>query len=804
MTLWRDLHYGLRTLLARPGFTVIAVLALALGIGANTALFSVVNAVVLRPLPYPQSERLMAVREINRRQPGEGTNVSYPNYLDWRNRSHSFQELAVYRWQQFVMRADDQRVPVSGVLMSANMFAALGLDPIRGRAFNAEDRIGGDPTVVVSYGFWVSKLGSPNDLSGITINLDEQSYNVVGVMPPNFEFPDKTVEMWAPIGPKTNERIMTNRAIHVCWAIGRLRAGVSLDEARQEMSAIARQVEQDNPGSDPEHEVGLRSLQEEIVAGVKPVLLILSGAVGLVLLIACANVGNLLLARSASREREIAIRAALGASRGRIVRQLLTESVLLSGLGGLAGLLIALWGVDLLVQSIPPFIPRLQSVGVDRTVLVYTLLSSLFAGIVFGLAPAIQASRPNLNDSLKESGTGGSVGMKRTRLRNVLVVSEVALSLVLLIGAGLMIKSLWLVQRVNPGFNPNHLVSVMMSLPPKGYQTSSQVVGFYEGLSERLLALPGVRASSAVSRLPITGSEGQGGLTIEGRPFAPGEAPGATYRRSLPNYFRTMGIPLLSGREFDERDNGVDRKVVVISRSMALRYWPDDDPLGKRIKVGPPENEPWLTIVGVVGDVKNEGLDVEPTIATYEPLAQRPRLTMNVVARTDGNPESLISAIRDTARAMEKDILIVGASTIEERMTTTLKPQRFITTLLSIFGALALALASIGIYGVVSFSVAQRTREIGIRMAMGARRPDILRLIVGHGLGLTLGGIVIGLGGALALTRLMSHLVFEVNVRDFWTFSLASIVLVAVALLASLVPARRATTVDPLVALRYE
>jgi len=804
MILSQDLRYGIRMLVSRPGFTSIAVLALALGIGANTALFSVVNAVVLRPLPFKNPDRLVAVNEINQKRPTERNNVSYRNFVDWQQRARTFEQIAVYRYERFVLRTGDERVPVSGARVSAGLFPMLGATPELGRVFTTEeDRVGANPLAVVSHGFWISRLGGQRDLSETTVELDDQRVNVVGVMPASFKFPDDDAQIWLAVGPAANERIMANRSVHVCFAVARLKPGVDLAAAQADMTAVAQEIQEADPGADPEHSVRLVPLHEQVVGEIRPALMTLLGAVGFVLLIACANVGNLLLAHAAGRQREIAIRTALGASRWRVVRQLLTESILLSLIAGAVGFLTALWGVDVLVKVLPDFVPRAKEIGVDSSVLGYTILISLVTGVVFGLAPAVQASKPDLNETLKESSGGAAGGSGSQRLRSMLVVAELALSLVLLIGAGLMIKSFWRLQQVNPGFNVDHLVSVMVSLPESSYKTRAQVVDFYKGITERLITLPGVRDASAVSRLPITGGEGQGGLTIEGRPFPPGEAPGATFRRNLPNYFRTMGIPLIAGREFDDRDDGT-QKVVIISQSMASRYWPEDDPIGKRIKVGTPENEPWLTIVGVVGDVKNEGLAVEPTIATYEPFAQRPRLTMTIVARTEGDPGRLISTIRDQTREMEKEIMFLDASTMDDRVSATLKPQRFNMMLLAIFAALALVLASLGIYGVISYTVAQRTREIGIRMALGARGQDVMRLVVRDGLLLALVGTGIGLGGAFVATRLMRTLLFEVSTTDALTFGITSFLLIGVAIVASIVPAFRATRVDPVVALRYE
>jgi len=812
-TLWQDLRYGLRMLRTHPSFTAVAVIALALGIGANSAIFSVVNAVVLRPLPYPEPERLVAVNENNPKQVREPLNVSYRNFLDWQQQS-VFAEIAAYKFEEFILKTSREPEPVQGAQVTASLFSTLGVRPAVGRAFlPEEDKAGAARVAIVSHGFWTRHLGAEANLSGKTITLNNESYSVIGVMPPSFKFPADQTEIWTALGLIADQRYMTNRAVHVLSAVARLKADVTLEQAQTEMSRLASRIQQENPGADPEHSVALVSLHQQVVGNVRPALLVLFGAVGFVLLIACANVSNLLLARSSARQREISIRTALGASRSRVARQLLTESVLLSLMGGALGVLLALWGTAWLSDYLSILVPRATDVAMDRQVLGFTLLLSVLTGLAFGLAPALQVSKTNLSDALKDGSAAQMGGLARQHLRGLLVIAEVALSLVLLIGAGLMIKSFWRLQQVNPGFQPQNLVTMTVSLPSSKYQRVAPVVAFYQQLIEKLARLPGAQTASAASFLPITGSGGQGMLTIEGRSFAPGTAPSATYRRNLPNYFRTLGIPLVEGREFTERDDGREQKVVIINESMARRHFSNEDPLGKRIKVGPPENEPWLTIVGVVGDVKNEGLQVESALATYEPFAQRARLTMNLVVRTTVDPASMAATVEKEVRAAEPDIIIFksdkisNASTMTERMAGSVAPQRFNMLLLTSFAILALVLAAVGIYGVISYAVTQRTREIGVRMALGAQTRDVLRLVIGQGMSLVLIGVALGLVSAFAMTKLISSfsdLLFDVKATDPTTFVTIALLLTGVALLACYLPARRAMKVDPMVALRYE
>jgi len=801
-TLLQDLRYGSRMLFKAPNYTLIAILTLALGIGANTAIFSVINAVLLRPLSYEESDRLAVLYETNLQQGRDDIGVSYPNFTDWRAQSQSFEQLAAFRSGGIIFTGKGEPARLQAAVVSADFFALLRVKPLRGRVFlPEEDKIGGPPVAVVSRAFWQSQFGADERLIGQQITLDGKSKTVIGVMPSNFGLPpgDQT-DVWLALGALADG--MQNRAVHTLTAIGRLKPGVTLQQAQTELGTIANRIQQQYPAADPGHGVNIISGYESLTKNARPALLTLLVAVSFLLLIACANVANLLLARAETRQKEIAIRMALGATRGRIVRQLLTESLLLAVAGGAIGLLLAAWGLDALAGALPEDLPRAKEIGVDRVVFGFTGALSVLTGLIFGIIPALTRARPALNETLKEGGRT-SAAFGRGRIRSALIVSEVALSLALLVGAGLLIKSFWRLMQVNPGFQPDHLLTMNVALIGEKYKETGQVISFFRELPARLGALPGVKAVSAVSVLPISGGDGNGNLTIDGRDFPPAQTPAASYRRILPNYFSAMGIPLKQGREFSERDTGAE-KVVIINEGMARRFWPDGDAVGKRIKVGPPQNEPWLTIVGVVGDVKNIGLEASPLLATYEPHAQRPWSAMNLAIRTETGPLSLSAAVRGELRAMEKDLLIRNPSTMDERIRLSVAPRRFNMALLAAFAALALLLAAAGAYGVVSYTVTQRVHEIGVRMTLGAQVNDVLKLIIGQGMKLVLCGAVVGLMAAITLTRWMEGLLFGVPPTDLWTYGVAAALLMLVALFACWLPARRATKVDPMVALRCE
>lgn len=801
-SLIKDVRYGVRSLSKHPGFTAIAVIILALAIAATTSIFSVVNAVLLRPLPFPEPERLVVINEINPQQGPEPFELSYLNWLDLRQQSKSFEEIAGVTFSSLVLDVNGEPSRVQAMGVSANLFPLLRAQAAQGRTFLAEDeKPGANQVAVVSHQFWQRHFANQS-LNGQGIKLDNRSFAVIGVMPAEFQFPDDKMEVWVPFGPDSGERFFQNRAVHFIFGLGRLKAGITQAQAANELTTIFSGIQQQHAKEDEGHAVTLTPLHERIAGDFKPALFVLLGAVGFVLLIGCANVANLQLARTASRGREMAIRVALGASRWRVIRQSLVESLLLALVGGAIGLLLAMWTITWLLLHLPEGFPRASEIGVNAAVFVFTFAVSLLTGIIFGLVPAIQAARTDVNDALK-SGGKGSIN-SGSRLRRVLVVGEIALSLMLFIGAGLLMKSFWRLTHVNPGFQADHLLTLHVALPEQKYSEDAQVIDFFRQVPERLSTLPGVKAVSAVNRLPISGGDPHGDLTIEGRAFAAGETPAASYRRILPNYFRAMGIPLLQGREFDDRDTGGKPDVVIINQKMAQRYWPNGDAVGKRIKIGPPENEPWVTIVGVVGNVNHTGLDAEPDLATYEPHAKRPWSEMTLLVRTHGDPASLAGPVRRELKNAEKEILIEDVVTMNRRLDLSVAPQRMNLVLLGTFAFIALVLAAAGIYGVMAQSVAQRTQEIGLRMALGAQLRDVLKMILRSGLSLALIGISVGLAGAFALTRLMSKLLFGVTPTDAVTFASVAAILFVVALLACYIPARRATRVDPSIALRYE
>ncbi len=797
-----EFRFALRGLLKHPGFTAIAVIILALGIAATTAIFSVVNGVLLRPLPFPEPDRLLVVNELNTQQGPEPFELSYLNWLDLRQQSKSFEDIAGVAFSSGVLKIQGEPSRVQVMSVSANLFPLLRAHAAQGRTLLPDDdKPGANRVVVVSQRFWQRHFANQS-LNNQGISLDDVGYAVVGVMPGSFQFSDEKVEIWAPLSVDADARFYRNRAVHFVTGIARIKPGVTRAQASNELATIFSGIQQEHAKEDPGHSLSTAGLQERLTGDVKPALYVLLGAVIFVLLIGCANVANLQWARAASRSREMAIRIALGASRWRVIRQSLVESLLLACVGGAVGLLLAMWIVTWLLLHLPEGFPRASEIGIDTAVFGFTFGVSLLTGIVFGLAPAIQAARSDVNDALK-SGGKGSIN-SGNRLRRGFVVAQVALSLMLFIGAGLLIKSFWRLTNVNPGFQPDHLLTLHVSLPDQKYSDDAKVIEFFRNMPQRLATLPGVKAVSAVNRLPISGGDPHGELTIEGRTFAAGEAPGASYRRILPNYFRAMGIPLLYGREFDDRDTGGKPDVVIVNQKMAQSYWPKGDAIGKRIKIGPPENEPWVTIVGVVGNVNHTGLDAEPDFATYEPHAKRPWSSMTVLVRTVGDPLSLAGPVQQELKTAEKDVLIEDVITMSRRLDLSVAPQRLNLVLLATFAFIALVLATAGIYGVMAHSVAQRTPEIGLRMALGAQLQDVMKMVLRSGMWLALLGIVIGLAGAFFLTGLMSKLLFGVTPRDAVTFASVAGILFVVALLACYIPARRATKVDPTIALRYE
>jgi putative ABC transport system permease protein len=809
-TLIQDLRYGARTLRKNPGFTAVAALTLALGIGANTAIFSVVNAVLFRPLQYSDPDRLVQVWQNFPQLGANQVTVSAPEFLDYKDQNRVFERMAAFRPQGFNLTGGAEPELIFGARVSADLFPLLGVAPALGRAFfPEEEQIGGPRAVILSHGLWQRRFGSDTTLIGKSLTLDGQSFTMVGVMPPGFQFPPQAQnELWANIPFDPND--LNRRGWRPLQVIARLKSGVNLGPANAELKAIAGKF----PASGPVPSAYAVSLQEQVVGRVRRALLIMFGAVSFVLLIACANVANLSLSQAAARQREMAIRAAVGASRSRLIRQLFVESLPLSLLGGGLGLLLAFWILELLVSINPNNLPRAHEIGVDLRTLGFTLSVSLLTGVVSSLAPAWQFSKLDLNESLKEGGRGTSVSFRRFSLRSILLVSEVALSLALLIGAGLMINSFTRLLRVDPGFDPRGVMTIQIALPQSKYAEIQQRAFFFEQALERIRRLPGVQSAGMTSALPLAGNP-DFGFTIEGRtPSAPGDTPQTGWRAISPDYLRTMGIALRRGRFFNEQDHEKAAGVAIINETMARRFWPGEDPLGKRIKLGGPQRPyPWMEIVGIVGDVKHDGLDAPVGPETYLPYAQTPFSqmpaglrfpAMSLVTRGDSDHASLAAAMRAEIKALDKDQPVTNIRTLDQLLANSISQHRFYLMLIAFFGAVALILAAVGLYGVISYTVRQRTHEIGLRMAFGAQAGDVLKLIIRYGMKLTLIGALIGLAAALALTRLMKTLLFEVSATDPLTFAGVSMMLALVALLACYVPARRATKVDPLVALRVE
>jgi putative ABC transport system permease protein len=808
-TLSQDLRYGIRMLAQKPGFTVAAVLALALGIGANSAIFSVVNAVLLRSLPYKEPNHLIMVQSTKRQDSRRSGSASYLDFVDWKNQNQVFDDMAAFRDKGYTVTGADEPERIDGARVSAGFFPLLGVEAHLGRGFLPEDdKPKGERVVVISHGLWQRRFGGDPNIIGQSLTLDGNSHTVVGVLPAGFNFPIniEKADVWSPLA--LDGQITEQRGAHYLKVIARLKPGVSLGAARAEMETIASRLEQQYPEENTDRVVALYSLYDQLVGSIRPALLVLLAAVGFVLLIACSNVANLLLARAAARQKEIAIRMALGASRGRIVRQLITESLILAAVGGGAGLLLALWGVESLIALSPANLPRLSGVGVDGWVLGFTFLVSIMTGIIFGLAPALKASKPDLNTALKEGGRGSTEGFSGRRLRNLLVITEMALALMLLISAGLLIRSFVRLQQVNAGFDAKNVLTMQVELPESRYKQGVQISAFFEQTLERIKALPGVESAGGVSVLPLSGNNMRTSFVVENRPApTPGQEPLAQLRAVTPGYFRTLRIPLLRGEEFTENYKKGSPGRIIINETMARRFWPDEDPIGQRISIGmgSDDDEPtsW-EIVGVIGDVRHAALDVEPAPEMFVPHSQQSWPFLTLVVRSSSDPMALAEHVRGQILAVDKDQPVANIRSMESMVSASIAQPRFYLLLLAIFAALALILAAVGIYGVLSYSVTQRKHEIGIRMALGAKPVDVIRLVVGQGMVLALIGVAIGLIGAFVFTRLMSSMLYGVSATDPVSFAALALLLSAVALLASYIPARRATKVDPMVALRYE
>jgi len=799
-TLFQDVRYGLRALRKKPGFTLTAVVALALGIGANTAIFSVINGVLLRSLAYRDSDNIVMVWEHSFQRNRSQNSVSPANFLDWQKRSASFQQLAA-TWDTRVnltSAGEPEELLVQRV--SADFFQVLGVPALVGRWFGAEDdKQGANPAVILSHDLWQGRFGGNPAIIGQPVTMSGRSLTVIGVMPSGFHFLNTQTQAWIPLAlDPANDWRKQGRYLR---SVARLKPGVTIQQAQAELDGIAKQLEREYSDYNKGWGVNLVPIHEQIVGDIRPVLLVLLAAVAFVLLIACANVANLLLSRAAARQKELALRAALGAGRMRLVRQLLTESLLLALMGGALGILLAYWGLQLLIALAPDNIPRLREITIDPRVLGFTFAVSLLTGLIFGLAPALQSSRPDLNDALKEGARGSSGGNRL--VRNLFVVTEMALALVLLVGAGLMLRSFSQLHQVKTGFESENVLTLRVQLPMAKYREPQQRAEFFKRAQERLTALAGVKSVGAISYLPLTGLASSTVFNLASQPeLPPNESPGTEVRIITPGYFGAMRIPLVTGRTFDERD-GADSRVLVINETMARKFFPGQDPIGQRLIVN---WEPKVAdeIVGVVGDVKETALAEEANPAIYWPHPREPYQFMNFVLRAAIDPTSLRAAATKEIHALDPDQPVSDIRMLDEVVAKSIARPRFNALLLATFAGVALVLASVGIYGVMNYSATQRTQEIGIRMALGAKPRDILRLVVGHGMKLTFAGIVIGIGASLALTRVMANLLFGVSATDLPTFLGVSAVLTIVALLANYIPARRATRVNPVTALHYE
>ncbi len=810
--MFQDLRFGLRMLRKNPGFTAIAVFTLALGIGANTAIFSVVNGVLLKPLPYPEPERLVRVFQNILIMSSPKAPMSPADFRDFREQNTTFETIAGYFRQDLELAQEDRAERLLGMRASSGYFRTLGFQPILGREFTREEEIPDESAVVIlSYGLWRRRFNGDPAIVGKTIRLSGKSFTVVGVAPAGLQHVGggyrplphgESVDIWWPmrLGPHRP------RGAQIVNVIGRLKPGVTRRQAEVEFDLIAARLAKQYPGPyRNEAKTLIQPLRDEIVEGSQRTLLLLLAAVFFVLLIACVNVANLTLARAATREREIAVRLALGAGRARILRQLLIESLTLAAMGGLLGLLLAKLAINALIKLGPEQLPRLQMIRLDLRILVFTLLISLLTGLLFGTAPALQSLKLNLNESLKEGGRAAPGGRRQRRTRGALVIAEVALALALLLGAGLLMRSFLKLQQTDPGFNPEGVLTMSVVLPGSRYAYGEPQISFLQRLVERVSALPGVRSEGVTSDLPWTGYQnGGGGFTIEGKTFPPDRGPQAQYHFISADYMRTIGVPLLSGRWFDARDTRKSQPVILINQAMARKYWPGEDAVGKHITFGDSSFKDWTQIVGVIGDVKDYPSSAEAEPAYYYPVTQEPYPEMSLAIRAGKDPLSIVEAVRREVSALDREMPVSEVRTLETVGAAAVAGRRFMLLLVSSFALTALALAAIGIYGVTSYLVAHRTHEIGIRIALGANSFDVLKLALRQGMALALTGVVAGLALAFAATRLMASLLYGVGATDPATFVAAPVFLIGVAFAACWIPARCATKVDPMVALRFE
>jgi putative ABC transport system permease protein len=804
-TLWQDIRYGIRMLFKNPGFTIVALLTLSLGIGANTAIFSIVNALLLRPLPYKDPDRVVMVWQDFTKVTGREREWTSPDtFFDWRDQNHVFEGISILDgWLPTLQGGEPEQLP--GAQVSYNMFSVLGVSPFIGRNFSAEEgQPGGPKVVILSYGLWKRRFAGDPGITGKQILISGDKYNIIGVMPAKFEFPiEPTSQIWTP--SQVDATNSCGRDCITLRAFARLKPGVSLNQATADMTLVQRRLEQQFPDIYRNSGIKLVPLQQQLTEDFRPAVLLLFAAVGLVLLIACANVANLLLTRSAGRRPEIAIRTALGASKSRLIRQLLTENILLALVGGLFGVVLGIWGVDLLVSLIPDGLPiiGLQKVGPDAYVLGFTALLSLLTGIVLGFLPLFHFSGSAVSDSLKEGGRT-HVGTGGKNVRGLLVISEVAFAFMLLIGAGLLMKSFLRLLNVNAGFNPEKVLTMQLLLPDNRYPEREQITTFYSELLEKVRRLPGVVTVGTTGVLPMGGNYTDTHFQIEGQPADTKKIQSVWFQQVSTNYLQTMGIRILKGRSFTERDGPDDPRVVIVSESLAKKYFPDGNVVGRRLNMNDPQNPVWREIVGVAADVKQFGLDQESPIALYLHQSQSPSRFVTLAVRCNTDPLNLADEIRSQVWSLNKNLAVSSVLTMEQVIASTVSTPRITLILITAFASAALLLAAIGLYGVISYSAMQRTNEIGIRMALGAAKSDVLKMVVGQGMMLALIGLFIGLISAFGLTRLMSSLLFGVSATDPLTFAAILVLLTAVALIASFIPAYRASKLDPMIALRYE
>jgi putative ABC transport system permease protein len=807
MNSWmQDLRYAVRMLVKNPGFAAAAILTLALGIGANTAIFTVANSVLLRPLPYADPSRLVLLAPAPASQRSQLTLMSWLRFTTIRDHTHALSGIAAFTNETFNLsgRGDPEQIPSARV--TNQFFDVLGVQPAQGRGFmTEEDEPGGKNVVLISHAFWMRRLGGSNDAVGQNITLDSRDYTVIGILPANFQFAflGRTIEVWAPRVIELN--LITPQQVQggtgFLTAVGRLRPGGTREQAQAEMDVLNRQYQQTYPGrpdADPNRVVDVSGLKEQFVANIRPAVLVLSAAVALVLLIACANVASLLLSRALGRKKEMAVRAAIGAGRGAIVRQLLVESSLLALIGGAVGVLLAVWCTSLLTRF-SDNLGALAELPIDSRVLTFSAGISLLSGLLFGLIPSLQLSKPDLNTVLRDEGRGSTGSRHRHHAHNLLVVGQIALSMILLIGAGLLVRSFVRLQASNPGFDPEGVLTMQIQLPPAKYRTPQQMLAFYHQAIEQTETLPGVQAAAISSALPVVPMR-MSPVLFEGQPELPlPQRPIVSIQAVSPDYARVLRVPLLRGREFTEHDDAQAARVVIVNQTLARRFWPNQDPIGKKVWAG---RQAAAQVVGVFGDVKNLDLAADPNPEVFLPFPQLPWALLNLSVRTTTDPASLLPAVRRQISQIDKDQPITGAQPLDQVLSKSTAQRRFTMVLLAAFSSTALILAIVGIYGVLAYSVAQRTGELGIRIALGAERRDILRLVVFHGLALAGSGIALGLAGSILLTRLMSSMLYRISTSDPATFLLSAGLFLAVGFVASYLPARKATRIDPVEALR--